>query len=517
MSKEFTIKSDGSADDLRYSDGNPASDAELGDSESLKDLQRNPFLDPKVEAYWRQIYEQAQYECRHEFDPHAQWTPKEEKKLVRKLDLRITTWACIMFFALNMDRKNLPSALAGNLLPQLGLTTNDYNYGQTIFLVSFLLAEVPSQLISKRIGPDRWIPIQMVLWSIVAMAQAGLNGRGTFYACRALLGVLEGGFIPDLVLWLSYFYTSSELPVRLSYFWVSLNLTGVVIGLLGFALLRLDGVSGLAGWRWLFLVEGLITLVIVVNRVLRDDPGKGDMHNRQGIGLRGLWRAAKDYHLWPLYAIGVVVYIPQAPPSNYLTLSLRALGFDPLTTNLLTIPPVVVGCFTLVGLSILSEKVNQRALVSMIQNVWILPCIIALRFWPGTMENAWGTYALIVVLLSYPYCHAIVVAWTSRNSGSVRNRSISAAFYNMCVQIGNVISANIYVASDSPKYHNGNAVLLALSLLSILLFLATKVYYVRINNKREKIWSQMSVQEREHYVENTTDEANRRLDFRFAH
>ena len=129
MSKEFTIKSDGSADDLRYSDGNPASDAELGDSESLKDLQRNPFLDPKVEAYWRQIYEQAQYECRHEFDPHAQWTPKEEKKLVRKLDLRITTWACIMFFALNMDRKNLPSALAGNLLPQLGLTTNDYNYG----------------------------------------------------------------------------------------------------------------------------------------------------------------------------------------------------------------------------------------------------------------------------------------------------------------------------------------------------------------------------------------------------
>ena len=129
MSKEFIIKSDDSADDLRYSDRNPPSDAELGDSESLKDLQRNPFLDPKIEAYWRQIYEQAQYECRHEFDPHAQWTPEEEKKLVRKLDFRITTWACIMFFALNMDRKNLPSALAGNLLPQLGLTTNDYNYG----------------------------------------------------------------------------------------------------------------------------------------------------------------------------------------------------------------------------------------------------------------------------------------------------------------------------------------------------------------------------------------------------
>jgi MFS family permease len=102
----------------------------------------------------------------------------------------------------------------------------------------------------------------MVLWSIVAAAQAGLTGRSTFFACRALLGILEGGFIPDLVLWLSYFYTSAELPIRLSYFWVSLNLTGVVIGLLGFALLRLDGLHGLAGWRWLFLIEGLITLAV---------------------------------------------------------------------------------------------------------------------------------------------------------------------------------------------------------------------------------------------------------------
>lgn len=154
-----------------------------------------------------------------------------------------------MFFALQLDRGNISQALSDNMLEDLGLTTNEYNTGQTIFFLTFLFAELPSQLISKKLGPDNWIPIQMVSWSLVASMQAFLSGRSSFWACRALLGLIEGGFIPDNILYLSYFYTGLELPTRLSFFWVAYQSTSIVSAFMAFGILHMRGINGLAGWR----------------------------------------------------------------------------------------------------------------------------------------------------------------------------------------------------------------------------------------------------------------------------
>ncbi|EED17183.1 pantothenate transporter, putative [Talaromyces stipitatus ATCC 10500] len=509
----------------------------------------NIFSNPKILEYYTELYEKANYECRHLLDPSLEWTRKEERKLVRKLDWHVCLWACTMFFALQVDRGNLKQAISDNMLQDLKLSTNDYNYGNTIFLVSFLLAELPSQLVSKKLGPDRWIPMQMTLWSIVAISQVALNSRSTFYATRALLGVLEGGFIPDVVLWLSYFYTSHELPIRLSFFWTSLSITGMLTSLLAFAIFHLDGIHGISGWRYLFLIEGLITLgvgiasfflmpasavqtntwfrpkgwfsdrelSIVVNRILRDDPSKGDMHNRMAITPKRLWLSLTDYDLWPIYALGLIAYVPQGPVAYYLTLSLRHIGFNAFQTNLLTIPATVAGIITLLGITWLSERFRERTFISMMQSIWTLPCIIALRFWPGELQGPWGTFALITVLLSYPYCHAILVAWCSKNSGSVRTRSVSAAVYNMMVQLGGVISSNIYRADDAPLYHKGNTSLIIINALVIMLFVLTKVYYITRNKWKAKRLAAMSEEEKVNYVKATTDQGNKRLDFVFAH
>jgi hypothetical protein len=94
---------------------------------------------------------------------------------------------------LDLSRGNIQQANSDNFLDDIGVDTNDFNTATTLYRVAFLCSELPSQLISKRIGPDVWIPIQMIMWSLVSGAQFFLNGKGSLYACRTLMGMLQGG------------------------------------------------------------------------------------------------------------------------------------------------------------------------------------------------------------------------------------------------------------------------------------------------------------------------------------
>ncbi|KAF3345578.1 hypothetical protein VD0002_g2796 [Verticillium dahliae] len=491
-----------------------------------------------------------EWENIHRFDPSARWSWGEEHSLVRKIDWRIMVWACIMFMALELDRANIQQALTDNFLGDLGMTTNDYNLGNTIFKLSFLCAELPSQLLSKWIGPDRWIPAQMVLWSLIASTQFWLSGRHSFLIFRALLGMLQGGFIPDVILYLSYFYKHHELSLRLGFFWTAMSLADIFSALFASGILHMRGVNGQAGWRWLFLIEGLITFVagvfgfllmpagpcqtaswfrgkqgwfskreeiIMVNRVLREDPGKSGMHNREAITPQLLWNSLKDFDLWPIYLIGLTFEIPMGPPKLYLTLTLRSLGFDTFQSNLLSIPYTIGHMIMMLGLTYIGEIFKELSFVSMIGQVWALPLLIFLNIVNTDEINRWLFYFVIILLLMYPNPHPIQVGWNSRNSGSVRSRTVSAACYNMFVQGSGIISSNIYREDDAPLYKRGNRWLLAIACGNIALYLSVKAYYVWRNKQRDRRWSAMTEDERLDYLSTTTDEGNKRLDFRFAH
>lgn len=208
--------------------------------------------------------------------------------------------------------------------------------------------------------------------------------------------------------------------------------------------------------------------------------------------------------------------IPANPPQNYLSYILRQLGFSVFQANLLVIPSQVLFALNLLFITWVSRRANERAIVSSSSNLWFLPCLVALVALPAS-ASPWTRYAILTVLLSYPYCHAILVAWNAKNSNAVRTRAVSAALYNMFVQSGNIIASNIYREDDSPLYRRGNKILLGITCFSIVLFYLVKVFYVWRNRVRDRKWNAMTAREREDYLANTEDEGQQRLDFRFAH
>jgi hypothetical protein len=139
---------------------------------------------------------------------------------------------------------------------------------------------------------------------------------------------------------------------------------------------------------------------IIVNSVIRDDPGKAGMHNRQALTVKMILKGLADYDMYPLYLIGLLFGIPGYPVASYLTLSFRGLGFSVIDTNLLTLPSTAWSIINLLGITIVSELVDNRSFVSAAQNIWWLPNFIALV--AVNNPSSWQYFAISTVLLAYP-------------------------------------------------------------------------------------------------------------------
>lgn len=143
---------------------------------------------------------------------------------------------------------------------------------------------------------------------------------------------------------------------------------------------------------------------IIVNRVIRDDPSKGTMHNREPITPKLLWKSLCDFDLWPLYIIGLTFETPMTTPKQYLTLTLRGLGFNTFVTNLLTIPSTIVSIFTMLAMTYLSEVTGQLTWVSIIGQLWTLPFVVYLYIVDVNTASKWAVWVVMTLLLGFPNC-----------------------------------------------------------------------------------------------------------------
>jgi hypothetical protein len=210
--------------------------------------------------------------------------------------------------------------------------------------------------------------------------------------------------------------------------------------------------------------------------------------------------------------------VPASPVQGYLTLTLKRLGFSTFNSNMLTVPSAVLQIITMLALAYSSDYFEERAFHCILGEFWIMPLLIALLTLPDGGRE-WGRFSLITLISGYPYFHPLVSSWISQNTFDVKKRAITAATYNVIVQIGSLISSQIYRKYDGPYYKQGNSVLVAICALSLITFIVQRQVLVRMNKKKAQEWDQMTFEEKQVYQADTIareQDGNKRLDFRFA-
>jgi len=180
---------------------------------------------------------------------------------LRKITSRLIPFLFVLYVIAWLDRVNV--GFAGlQMNTDLGFSSTVFGFGSGIFFLGYCLFEIPSNIILERVGARLWISRIMVTWGLISAGMMFVRTPATFYLLRFLLGVAEAGFFPGVIYYLSLWYPTAHRARAIAAFMTAVPVTGLIGGPLSGALLELDGLHGLAGWQWLFLLEGLPAVIL---------------------------------------------------------------------------------------------------------------------------------------------------------------------------------------------------------------------------------------------------------------
>ncbi|KAJ7724742.1 MFS general substrate transporter [Mycena maculata] len=471
------------------------------------------------------------------------YTPEEEAKVVRILDTRLFPMVLVTTFVLNMDRTNLSNAISDGLPADLGFTINTVNTATAIYAVVFSFSCFTGAVMAKIAGPSRWIPFLMFCWGIVTLCHATIKDTAGFICVRVFIALTEGGVIPATLIYLGGFYKGTELTTRLAWFWGIQSIASAVSGLMASGLLQLAGRGGLEGWKWLFLVDGIITIVvsviilfylprtvattpgglrgfkpwftprevqIAVTRVIRDDQSKREYEKR--ATREDFWDAARDLGLWGHFLISCVALTPTNPLSTYLPTVIKSFDFNVFVSNALTAPPYVLQCIFSILVIRHSDKVRERGFHGAFGAAWQLVGWIILRAMP-TKASRGVKYFGAIVVASWPYNHPLNIGWMSENTGSIGKRTVGSGGVIFAANIYAVWASQIYQADDAPLFRRGNSINIAFAGFTMIYWIVQKYYYRHLNREHKRKYAELSEQEKLEEDSQAEKKGNKSLTF----
>jgi MFS family permease len=375
-------------------------------------------------------------------------------------------------------------------------------------------------MVLKRVRPSIWLSFLILAWGITMTCMGAVKNFKGLVACRVILGLCEAGFFPGAVFIITSWYKRGEVQQRLALFYTASAFSGAFSGLLAFAIAKLDGAHNIAGWRWIFIIEGALTVGVglIVPFLIVDSPERAKwlsdderlfIHTR--LVADGVITSTEegDKFSWNLFfnaifdwkvAAGIIMAwansVPNAAFKFTMPQIIKQLGFTSSTAQLLTIPPYFCGGIAAWVTGRLADRFKWR-FPFIAGPLVLLTVALAVLFSLATRvkENVGALYFSIILaqIGTYPLLPCIS-AWTGNNLAPSWKRSIGLAWTLAAGNIGSLVGTNIFLDKEAPRYQTGYAV----SLGFICLGLATAVILeivLKARNKQKEAFNEDEVRE----------------------
>ncbi|KAL3452241.1 major facilitator superfamily domain-containing protein [Aspergillus insuetus] len=422
-------------------------------------------------------------------DFYVNYPEEKRKKVFRKVDIRLVPMLALLYLCSHIDRANIGNAKVEGMVEDLNMTGVQYNTVLAIFFIPYVLFEVPSNILLKKFKrPSTYLGILVVSWGIIMTCTGLVNNYGSLMAVRVLLGIFEAGFFPGAIYLCSYWYMPKDLALRISYFYCASALSGAFSGLLAAAIAEMHGIGGYEGWRWIFIIEGIATVVLGVACFffLIDTPTLSkrwlepdeilylelSMFIKQGGRVENESKFKwKDLRMvltnWRVYMQAWFLFVQSALSYGTkftLPTITQSMGFSTTNAQLTSAPPYVAAALSAIIFARLSDHFFWRmpfVIIPMLIVIVAYSIIISLK---GELEANMGVayFAVVLAVIGIYPIQAAAASWNANNIAPASRRAIGIALMNCVGNVGGILGSFMYLEREKPKYYTGFGISLAL-------------------------------------------------------
>ncbi|KAF2152232.1 MFS general substrate transporter [Myriangium duriaei CBS 260.36] len=428
-------------------------------------------------------------------------------KLVRKIDLRLLPMMLLMYIMNYLDRNNIATAKLAGLSKDLNLKNNQYQLSVSILFVGYLLMQVPSNMLLNKTGkPAIYLPICMALWGVISTCTGAVQSFGGLIACRFILGFVEAAYFPGCLYFLSAWYTREELVLRTAILYSGSLLSGAFSGLIAAGIVNgMAGVRGLGAWRWLFIIEGAITVVIAITAVfimpnfprtttwlseeerelavwrLQEDIGQDDwVNSEEQTFFHGAKLAVKDPKAWLLLA--TIYGITSGGSVTTLFPSVvKGLGYGNITTLLLTAPPYLIAVIAVLAAAWHADRTRERYYHVVLPQILAVACFIICAC---TTKFAPRYLAMCLMLGAIYPSYVVVLAWISNIiPRPPAKRAAALAGINALSNVCQIYAPFLYQDKYAPRYVVPMVINACFAVWAIAFATMLRALLISLNNK----------------------------------